>query len=63
MKEWNEKIADHALMIPHYGIFSSEDNEDVNCLAQGKYCSVDPGMDFLFKKMLIRYSIQMVRDH
>ena len=48
MKEWNEKIMNHALMTPHYGVFSSKNSNDSNCLAEGKYCSPDPGIEFNF---------------
>ena len=48
MKEWNEKIIDYALMTPHYGVFSSKNINDTNCLAEGKYCSPDPGIEFYF---------------
>ena len=48
MKEWNEKIINHTMMTPHYGVFSSKNSNDNNCLAEGKYCSPDPGIEFYF---------------
>ena len=52
MKPYQERIADHADMVPHYAIWECPFCQSVgydsyqypNCLCKGRYCATDPGI-------------------